>query len=178
MAGNQGRESDSNPTRMILILATWFGLGGFLLSSWLFKDVGGPPMGTEVKDLQFADINGQKMQLSDLRGKPVLINFWATWCPPCIEELPMLDAAHRRGDLTLIALAQDNRADVREFLKRKPLAAPVVLEAEAKNLVDRFDVPNVLPFSVMLDGNGKVVYSHRGLMDESDLARALAKAAN
>jgi thiol-disulfide isomerase/thioredoxin len=169
------QDDDSNPTKLILILAACFGLGGFLLSSWLFKDIGGPALGTEFKELEFADINGKKFRLSDLRGKPVLINFWATWCPPCIEELPMLDAAHQRGQLSLIALAQDDRAEVRKFLKTHPLSAPVVLESDAAGIVKQFDVPNVLPFSVLLDSNGKVVYSHRGLMREADLAKALAK---
>jgi len=77
----------------------------------------------------FKDMQGQTQRLSDYRGKWVLVNFWATWCPPCLEEIPDLIAlheAHRKTNLVVIGVALDSDRDsVVEFVAKKRVSYPV-----------------------------------------------------
>ena len=78
----------------------------------------------------FEDMQGQTQRLADYRGKWVLVNFWATWCPPCLEEIPDLVDLHRahRKDMVVIGVALDSSAkSVRQFVERFKVNYPVVL---------------------------------------------------
>ena len=79
---------------------------------------------------RFAQPAGGELDLQSFRGKPLLVNFWATWCPPCVEELPMIDAfsrEHAAKGLQVLALAIDQPSAVRRFLERQALSFPVGL---------------------------------------------------
>ncbi|EWS62770.1 Cytochrome c biogenesis protein TlpA [Hydrogenophaga sp. T4] len=77
---------------------------------------------------RFEDPDGQPLALERFRGQPLLVNFWATWCPPCVEELPMLNAFYREHQARgwqVVGLAVDQLPAVRSFLQKLPLAFPV-----------------------------------------------------
>ncbi len=106
------------------------------------------------------DMQGKTHKLSDYRGKWVLVNFWATWCPPCLHELPELDelhSAHKDKDLVVIGIATNyaNRGVVESFLKIHPLSYPVVL-GTAKTYA-AIGSAEVLPTSYLYAPNGKQV---------------------
>ncbi|MFM8576493.1 MAG: redoxin family protein, partial [Limnohabitans sp.] len=102
---------------------------------------------------RFEQPQGGELALARLRGRPLLVNFWATWCPPCVEELPMIEAfwrEHAAKGIQVLALAVDQPSSVRRFLERQPLSFPVGLAglqgAElAKSLGNQ---QGGLPFSV------------------------------
>lgn len=131
--------------------------------------------------LNLARPEGGELALATLRGKPLLINFWATWCPPCLRELPEIDRFHRefgpRG-WQVLGLAIDGPTPVREFLTRVKIGFPTVLAGlEGTELVNRLGNPQGgLPFSVMIDGAGRVLQRKLGETHFDELAGWAAKA--
>jgi thiol-disulfide isomerase/thioredoxin len=114
--------------------------------------------------------------MQSLRGRPLLVNFWATWCPPCIEELPLLDRFFRENaakGFQVAGVAIDQVAAVRSFLTRLPLAFPVaVAGAGGLELVKSLgNLAGGLPFSVVLGSDGGVLHRKMGKVSEADLAQ-------
>ena len=130
--------------------------------------------------LSLARPEGGELALATLRGKPLLINFWATWCPPCVRELPEIDRFHRefgpRG-WQVLGLAIDGPTPVREFLARVKVGFPIALAGlEGSELVNQLGNPQGgLPFSVMIDGPGRVVQRKLGETHFDELAAWAAK---
>jgi len=115
-------------------------------------------VGQAAPALVVQQLDGQAFDLGTLRGKVVIVNFWATWCPPCRQEMPILDAFYRqyraRG-LEMIGVSIDrprDRSNVRELMR--PFSYPAALSADAK--VNGFGTPAALPVTFVLDGNGSV----------------------
>ncbi len=111
--------------------------------------------------LRFERPEGGELVMAELRGRPLLINFWATWCPPCIKELPDLDrfAQAYSQRLRVVGLAIDSRSAVQEFLARQPVRFDIGLSTVAGSEVGRSlgNQAGVLPFTALLDARGEVV---------------------
>lgn len=131
--------------------------------------------------LNLARPEGGNLALAALRGKPLLINFWATWCAPCVRELPEIDRFHRefgpRG-WQVLGLAIDSPTPVREFLARVKVGYPIGLAGlEGTDLVFQLGNPQGgLPFSVMIDAQGKVLHRKLGETHYDELAGWAARA--
>ena len=167
--------AEERPNLLVLILASLFGIGGFLLSSALFSNTN-DLIGTAAPTTSMRDLGGAEFQLDKFRGKPVVVNFWATWCPPCIEEMPMLDRAHRQGDIHVIAVASDDAGEVRAFKTANKLKLTVVLEADAGGMNRLLDVPDTIPYSVFFDRDGKVSSVKHGAMTQAEFDAEVARA--
>jgi thiol-disulfide isomerase/thioredoxin len=113
-------------------------------------------------DLTLKDANGQKVRLRDLRGKPVVLNFWATWCGPCNAEMPTLVEMEKqydtRGVLFIAASLDDakTRANIPGFLAKHAVGFPVWYGATADDL-DRLKLGGAVPATVFLDAEGRIV---------------------
>lgn len=143
-------------------------------------------LGQETPKMQIAidftarDLNGAKVQLKKLleRG-PVLIDFWALWCVPCLKELPKIQeqrARYKERGLTVLAINEDaanEQSKIKPFIKQKKFDFIVVVD-EDKDLMSRFKVVN-LPTTILLDKHGNVIYSHSGYKpgDEAELRKHL-----
>jgi thiol-disulfide isomerase/thioredoxin len=119
---------------------------------------------------------GQRLDLGSLRGKPLLVNFWATWCPPCVEELPLLNAFYRQNSAKgwqIVGIAVDRLAPVQAFLQRLPLDFPVVLSGmDGLNLSKQFgNQVGGLPFTVLVGADGVILNRKIGKLSEADLAQ-------
>jgi thiol-disulfide isomerase/thioredoxin len=136
----------------------------------------GPNAGDALWRLSFETPAGGRLDMASLRGSPVLVNFWATWCPPCVEELPLLDAFSREqapNRWKVVGLAIDQPGAVRTFLARTPVSFPVGLAGLegtelGKTLGNR---SGGLPFTVVLGGDGSVRHRRMGRVTPTDLAQ-------
>lgn len=141
---------------------------------------GQPGAEQQLWQQQFLAPDGTPLSLQRWRGKPVLVNFWATWCPPCVRELPMLDAFAAKQDqhgIQVIGLAVDKPEAVQRFLGRTPLRFPVALATEGGLGLTRSlgNLQGGLPFTVLLGGDGRIRQRKIGELTTEDLAAWTAK---
>jgi thiol-disulfide isomerase/thioredoxin len=119
---------------------------------------------------------GGELAFASLRGAPLLLNFWATWCPPCIREMPLIDEFHRQQQARgwhVVGLAVDSPTPVREFLARRPVSFPIGLAGlDGSELARTLGNPEgSLPFTVVLGRDGRVMDRKLGALKPADLAR-------
>jgi len=125
-------------------------------------------------------MSGEAVKLSDFNGKVVLVDFWASWCDPCRDELPHLQALYRQyqeqGFIVLGINIDEERKDAEDFLAVSPLDFPVLLDSEGK--VAKAWAPPTMPSSYVLDRSGKVLHRHAGFRagDEAILEKAITEA--
>lgn len=124
----------------------------------------------------FEGPNGEVVSLSAMRGRPLLVNFWATWCPPCVEELPLLNAfneAHAGKGWQVLGLAVDQPSAVRGFLQKLPLNFPVGMAGFAGTELSRSlgNPSGSLPYTVVFGAEGTVLHRKIGKVSEVDLAQ-------
>ncbi len=149
------------------------GLGGAL---WRRRVQSEAELQTLIWAKTFARPGGGELRMAAFRGKPVLLNFWATWCGPCITELPLLDQFHQvqqaRG-WQVIGLAVDNDAPVQAFLALRPVSFPVGLAGFEGVSLSRAlgNTGGGLPFSVVFDSTGAAKHQKLGAIAPEDLAR-------
>ena len=120
----------------------------------------GVAIGEPVPDFVLATVDGEAVRLSDFRGKTLVLNFWATWCPPCRAEMPDFQALFEEregaGDLVILAvdkIDEDSPGAVRNFIDEFGLTFPVVLDTDGADVTQRFDVRG-LPATFFIDRDG------------------------
>ncbi len=126
-------------------------------------------------DRSFPTPDGGTLALSSLRGQRLLLNFWATWCPPCVEEMPLLSAFYtqnKANGLHVLGLAVDKPAPVNQFLARAPVSFPVALAGMEGVDFSRTlgNEAGALPFSVLFGADGSIKQRKIGQLHAADLA--------
>jgi thiol-disulfide isomerase/thioredoxin len=116
---------------------------------------------------RFATPSGAPLALADWRGKPLIVNFWASWCAPCVRELPQFDRfqrEYRARGWQVVGLAIDNQQAVLDFLQHTPVSYPIGLAGlEGADLMTGLgNLQGALPFTVVLDAQGRVVHTRLG----------------
>jgi cytochrome c biogenesis protein CcmG, thiol:disulfide interchange protein DsbE len=115
-------------------------------------------LGQPAPALIIQQLNGNTFNLADQRGKVTIVNFWATWCPPCRKEMPALDTLYRRyhsRGLEMIGLSADRPHDRSEVIKvMQPFSYPAAMLDDAQS--DGFGDPSVLPVTYVVDAQGVV----------------------
>lgn len=119
-------------------------------------------------------LDGKPASLAPLRGRSLIINFWATWCAPCREEIPLLqsvNAAWRPRNFVVVGVAVDHRADVARFAARLKIAYPLMSgEQDALDVASAFGVVNpAFPFTVFSDDRGRIVALYLGELHEPQI---------
>ena len=123
--------------------------------------------GTPEPAVVFTDPDGKPAKLADFAGKPVLVNLWASWCAPCVKELPTLDQLARTGKVHVLALSQDDgpHASVVAFLQAHKIATLEPYQDAKMGMSGALGPDTVLPTSILYDANGKEVWRYVGDLD-------------
>jgi thiol-disulfide isomerase/thioredoxin len=143
-----------NPLRLLGVAALLLVAGAASADSFMFKD-----------------LQGHAQRLQDYRGKWVLVNFWATWCPPCLEEIPDLQElheAHKKSDLVVIGVALDSsKESVVEFVAKKKISYPMVFGDY--DMAAQVGEVEALPTSYLYDPTGKLVSYQQGMVTRASV---------
>jgi peroxiredoxin len=126
-------------------------------------------LGQEAPDFRVTTLAGETFSLSDLRGKVVWINFFATWCPPCNEEMPELETqvwqAFQGDDFTVLSIGREHTAEeLIPFKAEKAVSFPMAPDPERK--IYGLYAEKFIPRNVLVDGEGKIVHQSRGFTPE------------
>ena len=126
--------------------------------------------------MNFDTPDGQPQPMSSFRGKPLLLNFWATWCPPCVEELPLLDAFYQEqksNGWQVLGLAVDQPSAVRKWLAAKPLNFAVGMAGLDGTELSKSlgNLAGSLPFTAIFGSSGALLHRKTGQVSKEDLVQ-------
>ncbi len=125
-------------------------------------------------DMRFDTLGAQKLTMRQFAGRPLLLNFWATWCPPCIEEFPLLDAFYRQNSTNgwqVVGLAVDQAPAVEKFLRQNPVQFSIALAGIQGIELSRSlgNLAGGLPFTVAFNAKAQPMQRKMGRLSEQDL---------
>ena len=167
-----------------IALLSVFALSALAAGYWLYPWTGRIPDGGNVAGLMAAslpDTEGKSQALGQWRGKVLVVNFWATWCEPCLKEIPefvrMQDKLGNKG-LQFVGIAIDNPVKVREFAAKYRMNYPVLVgEMDAIELArGAGNELGGLPFTVIVDRKGRLIRTELGGLDEQKLTAIIGPA--
>lgn len=135
---------------------------------------GADRLGEDFWALSLPQPDGSPLALAGLRGRPLLVNFWATWCPPCVKEMPLLDGFYKQyaaQNMQLLGIAIDGPTAVKGFLAKTPVAFPIALAGAdgtglARTLGNQL---GALPYTVLADAQGRIVQRQMGELTAAQL---------
>ena len=131
--------------------------------------------GGVAPDFSLQTLDGERVKLSDFEGKKVILNFWATWCKPCREEMPDLQSIYQESDddVVILAINMDAHNDVEGFIDSYSVTFPVLLD-ENDQISDMYQIIS-LPTTYFIDEDGTIVQKHLGQITYEQLEEILKK---
>jgi len=160
---------------LLVLLALAAMASGMLARHWL----NAAPAADPDLAIEFPDPEGKSHRLDEWKGKVLIVNFWATWCPPCLKEMPefvkLQDELGRKG-VQFVGIAIDDEESVANFLASAPVNYPILIGQDggadwAAELGNRM---NILPFSAVFDRSGKLVQVQAGPFNRDDVQKAVS----
>lgn len=159
----------------IIILAILVGAIGFTLYQGVFKDEEKAQIGKEAPNFVVTDLQGNEIELKDLRGKGVFLNFWGTWCEPCAKEMPYMNELYpeyKEKGVEIIALnADETELAVKNFVQQYDLQFPVAID-KGQEILRAYNV-TPLPTSFLIDKDGKIVKKITGTLTKEQMEEYL-----
>ncbi len=152
---------------------------GVLTSQWIFKTgLASDPAIKAFFANPWQTPNGKSVDTNEWRGKVLVVNFWASWCPPCVEEMPALDKLQREfssQNVLFVGIGIDSPSNIREFLAKTPVSYPIVIGGlEGSNLSKQLgNAQGALPYTIIINAQGKATSSKLGKISEEELRSAI-----
>ncbi|APC47209.1 thiol:disulfide interchange protein [Virgibacillus halodenitrificans] len=141
------------------------------------KALEGTEIGDTAPDFELVSTNEEKVKLSDYRGKKVMLNFWATWCPPCREEIPAMQNFYEEKEIVILAVnltqTEAKKQDVVDFMEMHRVTFPVLLD-EASEVSNKYRIQPI-PTTYMIDSQGKIRFKAYGAMTYEQMVSEFEK---
>ena len=175
-------DSANGKTNLVIVVLSTLAIAGLL--TLLFKPDAGSPYAAAgdrraLPDFSMNTLDGRPWRLADHRGSVVLLNFWATWCPPCRQELPglaRLANEYRGRGVEVAGISMDEEPDgVRQFAGRHAISYPVLLPGASDKLASQVES---LPTSLLVDRHGRIAKSYVGAESEAVFRRDVERLLN
>ncbi|MGG3280952.1 redoxin domain-containing protein [Paenibacillus solani] len=123
--------------------------------------------GQSAPTFSASGLKGEEISLANYKGRGVILNFWASWCNPCVNELPLLNEAYKLSGVEMLAInVGENKETVQKFVDRYEIEFPIVLDSDL-NIKQKYQVVG-MPLTVLIDKDGTIVERHEGEMTEMD----------
>ena len=157
-------------------------LAGVLTSQWIYRtSLATDPAIEAFFANSWKTPDGKPVNTDQWRGKVLVVNFWASWCPPCVEEMPALDKLQQEflsQNVLIVGIGIDSPSNIREFLEMTPISYPIVIGGlEGTNLSKQMgNAQGALPYTVIIRANGQASNSKLGKMSEEELRKAIKSA--
>ena len=157
-------------------------LGGALTSQWIYKTgLASDPAVKAFFANPWQTPDGKTVNTQDWQGKVLVVNFWASWCPPCVEEMPALDKLQQeflQQNVLFVGIGIDSPSNIREFLSKTPVSYPIVIGGlEGSNLSKQLgNSQGALPYTIIINAKGQASYSKLGKISEDDIRSAIKSA--
>ena len=157
-------------------------LAGVLTSQWIYKTgLASDPAVKAFLTNNWQSPDGKPVDTQKWQGKVLVVNFWASWCPPCVEEMPTLDKLQQeflQQNVLFVGIGIDSPSNIREFLSKTPVRYPIVIGGlEGSNLSKQLgNSQGALPYTIIINTKGKAIHSKLGKISEDDIRSAIKSA--
>ena len=149
----------------------WMGQQSSVSTTQASNQITQSPGNTSAPDFTLSSPDGQQISLSDYEGQVILVNLWATWCPPCKAEMPTINAfyeTHKENGFVVLAVnSQEGASTVKNFIQSNDFTFPVLLDTQGQ-VMDRYHV-RALPTSFIIDRNGVIQHIQTGEITSQQL---------
>jgi thiol-disulfide isomerase/thioredoxin len=157
-------------------------LAGVVTSQWIYKTgLASDPAIKAFFANPWQTADGKPVDTTQWQGKVLVVNFWASWCPPCVEEMPTLDklqAEFKSQNVLFVGIGIDSPSNIRQFLEMTPVSYPIVIGGlEGSNLSKQMgNSQGALPYTIIINSQGKSTSSKLGKISEEELRKSIKSA--
>lgn len=167
---------------IIVVISLLALVSGVLTSQWIYKSgLASDPTVKAFLENPWQTPDGKAANTQEWQGKVLVVNFWASWCPPCVEEMPTLDKLQQeflKQNVLFVGIGIDSPSNIREFLEKTPVSYPIMIGGlQGSNLSKQMgNSQGALPYTVIINAKGKATYSKLGKIGEDELRNAIKSA--
>jgi len=140
----------------------------------------GKDIKTYANNFTLYDLNKNKVSLSDFQDKIVVLNFWASWCPPCVREAPYFEEvynSYKEKGVQFLGISNDNEASLKKFIKDKKIKYPTLLDGSIDTIMSKWGI-KALPTTFIIGHNGEILFHNVGQMTKEQLISEIEKSLN